>query len=552
MPMTRALALFLAMLCLAGTARRLPAAGMEKLWLGDEDRLLVLAPHPDDETLSAGGLIQEALDLDLPVEVCFFTMGDNHEIAGLFTRRYPLEMPGATRSMGTLRRNEAIAAAIQLGLRTNDLVFLGYPDSGTLDIWSHHWRDAPPLRSVFTQASAIPFSQARSTGAPYSGESILRDLTEVIREFRPTHIVLSHSADHDADHRALALFTRVALWNLAAQGLTAELLAAPIHFTQWPEPRKAQPQRPVSPPYFLDGQTEWIEYGLAPYQISNKVATLRRYHSQTRQAPHYLDSFIRKSELFGDYPELVFPGGTGAAGIREEDDSQFRPDDAAVQALARHSPQGMAIAEQQAAETRALQGQENDFRLQTLVGDGTGLTLSFQFSHPLSSAVTLTVSLFAYQADQPFGPLPKLHIEIRGGEIRQVEDLDTTLPPDAVRWVPGPDDTVSLRVPFALLGNPDKILASARLSKDSIPIDWTPWRILDFSDKPFPEMQGDTESPEKHPARPVTTPEASPAPPPAKPAAASRKPQHLVPRVRLPQPRQETPDRTEADEPVRW
>ena len=30
---------------------------------GEEDRLLVLAPHPDDEVIGAGGLIQEAVEL---------------------------------------------------------------------------------------------------------------------------------------------------------------------------------------------------------------------------------------------------------------------------------------------------------------------------------------------------------------------------------------------------------------------------------------------------------------------------------------------------------
>ena len=41
------------------------ARAYEPLLLGDDERLLVLAPHPDDEVLAAGGVIQEALDLCL-------------------------------------------------------------------------------------------------------------------------------------------------------------------------------------------------------------------------------------------------------------------------------------------------------------------------------------------------------------------------------------------------------------------------------------------------------------------------------------------------------
>jgi len=552
MPFSRILSILLSAFCLiCGTLRLLAA---ESLWLGDEDRLLVLAPHPDDETLSAGGLIQEALDLDLPVRVCFFTMGDNNEIAALFTHRHPIGIPGAMRAMGTLRQNEAIAATTQLGLGKQDLVFLGYPDSGTLDIWNHHWRDTPPLRSKFTKATAVPFEKALSTGATYSGESILDDLTDVIRNFRPTYIVLSHSADHNVDHRALALFARVALWNLGALDTTPELLAAPIHFTQWPEPRRAQPQRPASAPYFLNEQIEWIDFGLASYQISNKVAALQRHHSQMREAPDYLKSFIRKSELFGDYPELSFPGGFGSAEFTEDDTSQFRPDDDSIRALAQRSPKGNAIAEQQAAETRALQGLENDFLLQKLDGDGTEVTLSFQFARPILESTTLTISLFAYQSDLPFAPLPKVVIRIRGDRLASVHDLHRTLPESGVILVPGEADTRTVRVPFALLNNPEKVLIGARLMKGSLPIDWTPWRILDCSAEPFPEAEEVTETftstPSEKSAPSPAIESAKPVTPPLKPVAAPQNPKRLTPRVRL--PRNAIPDRIEADEPVLW
>jgi len=554
MPASRTPFLLLSALCLICATLHLSAAGTESLWLGDEDRILVLAPHPGDETLSAGGLIQEALDLDLPVRVCFFTMGDNHEIAALFTHRHPIGMPGAIRAMGTLRQNEAIAAATQLGLDKQDLVFLGYPDSGTLDIWNHHWRDTPPLRSRLTKATAVPFEKALSTDAAYSGDSILDDLTDVIRNFRPTYIVLPHSADHNVDHRALALFARVALWNLGSLDTAPELLAAPIHFTQWPEPRRAQPQRPASAPYFLNEQIEWIDFGLASYQISNKVAALQRHHSQMREAPNYLKSFIRKSELFGDYPEIPFPGGFGSAEFMEEDTSQFRPDDDSIRALAQQSPQGNAIIEQQIAETHALQGLENDFLLQKLDGDGTELTLSFQFARPVPESATLTISLFAYQSDHPFGPLPKIVIKIRGNHLALVRDLHRTLAKSGVLLVSGEENTRTIRVPFTLLNNPEKILIGARLLKGSLPIDWTPWRILDCSAEPFPEAQEVMETPspivsEEPPPSPAIEPE-KPVAPPMKPVAPQKNPKRLIPRVRLPQ--KSIPDRIEANEPVLW
>ena len=37
----------------------------------DNDRILILAPHPDDEAIGAGGIIQEALKRKLPIKVAY-------------------------------------------------------------------------------------------------------------------------------------------------------------------------------------------------------------------------------------------------------------------------------------------------------------------------------------------------------------------------------------------------------------------------------------------------------------------------------------------------
>ena len=42
------------------------------------DRLLVFAPHPDDETIATGELIQLAIAAGVAVRVVFATDGDNN------------------------------------------------------------------------------------------------------------------------------------------------------------------------------------------------------------------------------------------------------------------------------------------------------------------------------------------------------------------------------------------------------------------------------------------------------------------------------------------
>ena len=536
-------ALAFAVLLLAGPGAR----AAEPLLLGGDERILVLAPHPDDETLFAGGLVQEALALDVPVRVCFLTMGDNNEISFLFTRKHPVIFPGAVRAMGTLRMHEAIAASTQLGLATNDLVFLGYPDAGTLAIWNGHWREVPPYRSKLTRVNAVPYERALTPGSAYAGEDILDDLDEVLRDFRPTHVVVPHPADHNVDHRALYLFARVALWNLAAEFPAPELLPAPLHFTQWPEPRRYHPLRSASPPHFLADSVAWREFALAPFQVSNKYAAIRRHHTQYRCSAPYLDSFVRKSELFGDFPDLVIPPGGASFALPEEDASQFRPDEELFDELAERSAGLEAIADQIRSETENLGDDDNEFLSRDIRTDGTHLTLvlSFQFRKRLLRDVVLSVSLFGHRAGVPFGEMPKIAIETTADKLLSVMDLHTDLPPGSVELLPGShENEVVLRVPLALLGDPEKILTSAQLSAGHLPIDWVAWRAIDLS-APAAAAPAAAE-----PARLAQAPEPAAAPAPAEEPPAPQKANALTPRVPL--PRTSIPAHTEASEPVFW
>lgn len=224
----------------AGALAVAPAGGAGEappgLELGAGDRLLVLAPHPDDEVLSSGGLIQHALQRQLPVHVAFLTYGDNNQWAFLLYRKHPVLQPAAVRDMGLVRHEEALAAARALGLAPEALTFLGYPDFRTLAIWARHWDRRPPASSMLTRVTAVPYTNALSPGAPYQGESVLADLKTVLRSFRPTRIMVSHPADHNPDHRALYLFTRVALWDLERE-LPAERWVYLIHSPRWPSLR---------------------------------------------------------------------------------------------------------------------------------------------------------------------------------------------------------------------------------------------------------------------------------------------------------------------------
>src|ERR1039457_2997584 len=89
-----------------------------------DDRIIVVAPHPDDEVLGAGGLIQQACAAGAEVHVIYLTSGDHNQIP---FKLYKLRLhfnPRQYIAFGELRHREAAAATGLLGLTRDQLTFL--------------------------------------------------------------------------------------------------------------------------------------------------------------------------------------------------------------------------------------------------------------------------------------------------------------------------------------------------------------------------------------------------------------------------------------------
>jgi LmbE family N-acetylglucosaminyl deacetylase len=85
------------------------------LWLPPLWPAVVIAPHPDDETLGAGGLIAAQRRRGIPVKIIAVTDGEAAYADAL--------------GLGEIRRGEQQAAANELGVEASDIVRLGLPDS---------------------------------------------------------------------------------------------------------------------------------------------------------------------------------------------------------------------------------------------------------------------------------------------------------------------------------------------------------------------------------------------------------------------------------------
>ncbi|MDD5506660.1 MAG: PIG-L family deacetylase, partial [Candidatus Omnitrophica bacterium] len=87
-----------------------------------DDRIFILAPHPDDETIGCGGIIQEALSKGADVRVIYLTNGDHNQFAFIVYEKRLTFRSAEFIHMGKVRRDEAIKAMAGLGLNKDKLI----------------------------------------------------------------------------------------------------------------------------------------------------------------------------------------------------------------------------------------------------------------------------------------------------------------------------------------------------------------------------------------------------------------------------------------------
>jgi LmbE family N-acetylglucosaminyl deacetylase len=102
------------------------------------ERAIVLAPHPDDETLGCGGTIRLLLKSKIPVKVIFLTSGDKADSSHKLSHNNPPSPPFSKGGKGglpddshiteyaLLREKEAVRALKVLGVTNYE--FLRFPD----------------------------------------------------------------------------------------------------------------------------------------------------------------------------------------------------------------------------------------------------------------------------------------------------------------------------------------------------------------------------------------------------------------------------------------
>jgi LmbE family N-acetylglucosaminyl deacetylase len=430
------------------------------------ERILILAPHPDDEVLGCAGVIQAALKVGAQVRVAFLTNGEHNELAFIvYEKRLTLRQNEFVH-LGQVRRSESEKSAKALGLKESDLTFLGYPDFGTFTIFSRYWQTDKPYNTILTRISKVPYKNNLSFGAPYVGESILNDLKKVLISYRPNKIFVSHPADVNGDHRAMYLFLRVALLDLAKE------LPAPIvhpylvHCVGWPLPRHYHPELELAPAdKFLGSDLEWQNFFLTKNQLDKKHEAILEHKSQTQSSAFYLLAFIRKNELFSDYPEAELK----VQSISKETDLKFSGYSDLYNDIDTEvdiEPDPGIIDDGQVSFAYA----------------GEDLFIRIEKKKGFAKKFSFVLYLFGYSQKTPFAQMPKIRILAKNNKFK-VSNGTKLMADTGVGFERGPK-TITLKVPLSCLGNPDVILASMKAYGGALAVDAMGFRVIKISKAP--------------------------------------------------------------------
>ncbi len=235
-----------------------------------QDRVLILAPHPDDESLSSGGLIQASLAAGAAVRVLLFTDGDNNPWPQRWIeKRWAIGASDRAR-WGARRRAEAQQALRSLGVAAGHVHFFGLPDTGLTDLLMR------------------------------ADSGLMQMLVEELREFRPTRLVIPGLQDRHPDHSAVHVLARIAMQG-AEQTTSIELLSYLVHtdLAELPSPRVLT---------------------LTPPQIQRKREAIAAHETQVRLSGKRFLGFAKQHEYF-------ITATLGDMGLASHDHAEWRAEE---------------------------------------------------------------------------------------------------------------------------------------------------------------------------------------------------------------------------------
>lgn len=209
-------------------------------------KVLVFSPHPDDESIAAGGYIFDASKAGAKVYIVLVTDGDKHHLKAT-------------------RYEEFKKATSILGVPNENLVFLNYPDG-----------------------------RLKKEDASKVSDNFKHEIDNIAPDF----VIYPNTKDTHPDHAQTGKIVENILKDEKFSGTSYQYL---VHNPHFPQPKKYDPSRNLMPPISLvTFDKEWQRYMLSNEAIDEKTRAVFTYKSQLKVPflRSLILSSIRKNELF--------------------------------------------------------------------------------------------------------------------------------------------------------------------------------------------------------------------------------------------------------------
>jgi len=257
------------------------------------DRVLIVAPHMDDEAIGAGAYALEALRSGAEVFVAFLTAGDCARFSARLLTGRVMPRPADYLSVGLTRIGEAKRAMRILGVPQDHIFFLGYPDRGLRSIVD---KPSTIVRSTSTARDEVPYEMALTPGAKHTLENIASDVQRVLDLVRPTTVITPVPFDLHPDHSAAAEIVDLVI---DRSPYAPNRLGYMVHSSRF-KSLVWTPDREILPPARMRSFT-WATYPVSFDAQLVKSAMLDEYKSQRPYTYFLRNSFVRGNELFFAY-----------------------------------------------------------------------------------------------------------------------------------------------------------------------------------------------------------------------------------------------------------
>ena len=281
----------------------------DELYVTKGLRVIVFSPHPDDESLAAGGLIHHVVSNGGEVRVVFVTNGDGYPEAVRRQLGHPPRFSHDFIEYGKHRYDEALQALCELGVPSEDAISLGFPDDGIDDLLNEHYSSLRPYTSPYTNFSRAGYKESYNRWAVYAGVNLKDEMVKILTEFSPDWIVLPDPRDYHPDHCATGLFVLEALRKLSQEGdftfKNTHILTYLIHFKDYPTSpewtKTARKSGLFMSPTGCDllSSTEWLELPLSNEDLDAKERALMAHQSQQQMLGGFFKIFLTPREVFG-------------------------------------------------------------------------------------------------------------------------------------------------------------------------------------------------------------------------------------------------------------